>query len=371
MTSRRPFLVLLAGIFPVMGASYRTTNFIVSAPTAQIAQQIGQAAEYYRKEKALQWLGHEMPAWGQPCPLNVKVTMNGPGGFTSFVFDRGQILKQEMNIEGPLDRLLASVLPHEVTHTVFAYKFRQPVPRWADEGGSVLSEDDEERLRHDRLVRRHLNEGRAFPLRRLFTLQNYPARMDEVGCMYAEGFSMANYLVNTSDRQTFLNFVGHGMTRGWDSAVQTYYRYKSVEELEQAWLAELRRTKGRPDAVLAKNKAPVDATPTGRVVVRLTAPPAQPLDESPRQPVYRGRAADQGNGRFGDTARRPDYLPEYIPTSNRRPASPPPVCPTGWQPAGQEAPPVEVQLGPPQFGPPPSPSGIPAPASGSPVGFPR
>ncbi len=50
-----------------------------------------------------------------------------------------------MNIEGPLDRLLSSVLPHEITHTVFAHYFRTPVPRWADEGGSVLSEDDLER----------------------------------------------------------------------------------------------------------------------------------------------------------------------------------------------------------------------------------
>ena len=41
-----------------------------------------------------------------------------------------------------MERMLHSVLPHEMTHTVFAHHFRYPVPRWADEGGSVLSEDD-------------------------------------------------------------------------------------------------------------------------------------------------------------------------------------------------------------------------------------
>jgi len=69
----------------------------------------------------------------------------------------------KMEIQGPLDRLLASVLPHEITHTVFAHHFRQPVPRWADEGGSVLSEDDLERERHDKLTRSILNQGSKFP----------------------------------------------------------------------------------------------------------------------------------------------------------------------------------------------------------------
>src|SRR5262249_56966796 len=102
-----------------------------------------------------------------PCPGDGKVTMNGAGGATSFAFDNGRVLGQHMTIEGSLDRLLASVLPHEITHTVFAYYFRRPLPRWADEGGAVLSEDDAERNRHDMLCRQILNTpGRAIPLRR-------------------------------------------------------------------------------------------------------------------------------------------------------------------------------------------------------------
>src|SRR5437764_6725152 len=116
-----------------------------------------------------------MAPWPEPCPLRVTVTNNGSGGATSFAFDRGRVLGQNMHIEGTLDRLLASVLPHEVTHTVFAHYFRTPVPRWADEGGSVLSEDDVERYRHDQLARQILRSpGRAIPLRRLFQMTKYP-----------------------------------------------------------------------------------------------------------------------------------------------------------------------------------------------------
>ncbi len=172
MALRREFVVVWLSVLASTGAAYRTQNFSVEAPTQQVAQQIGQAAEYYRREKAIQWLGQEMPPWPEPCPLTVKVTMSGAGGATSFAFDQGRVLGQHMNIEGSLERLLNSVLPHEVTHTVFAYYYRRPVPRWADEGGSVLSEDDIERSRHDQLCRQILNTpGRSMPLRRLFALK--------------------------------------------------------------------------------------------------------------------------------------------------------------------------------------------------------
>src|SRR6516162_6113153 len=112
MIVRRSIAFVLLFVLPCLGATYPTQNFLVEAPTPQIAQQIGQAAEYYRQQKALEWLGQEMPPWPERCPLKVKVTMNGPGGATSFAFDRGRVLGQHMQIEGPLDRLVASVLPH-------------------------------------------------------------------------------------------------------------------------------------------------------------------------------------------------------------------------------------------------------------------
>src|SRR5262245_31596417 len=236
--STLPWILIAA--FCSLGAQHQTANFLVHAPNAQIAQQIGQYAEQYRREKALLWLGYEMPQWPQPCPLHVTVNMEGPSGATSFHFGQGTILGMKMEIQGPLDRLLASVLPHEVTHTVFAHYFRQPVPRWADEGGSVLSEDLLERRRHDMLTRQILNRGQQIPLRRLFSLKEYPR---EVMCLYAQGYSMCDYLVNRSDRKTFLSFVGHGMRHGWDRAVQSFYGMRNVEELEAAWLQHLRDTR--------------------------------------------------------------------------------------------------------------------------------
>ena len=48
----------------VQGATYRTPNFVVTAPTKDFAAQVGKAAEYYRKELAVAWLGKELRGTG-------------------------------------------------------------------------------------------------------------------------------------------------------------------------------------------------------------------------------------------------------------------------------------------------------------------
>lgn len=375
--SRRFALALtILSIIASMGAQYRTTNFLVHTSDPQVAKQVGDYAEVYRKEKAIMWLGREMPAWPQPCPLYVTVNMEGPSGATSFHFGNGRVLSIKMEIQGPLDRLLASVLPHEITHTVFAQHFRQPVPRWADEGGSVLSEDDVERERHDRLTRQILNRNQQIPLRRLFSLKEYPR---EVMCLYAQGYSMSDYLVKRSNHAMFLNFVGHGMQHGWDSAVQSFYGHRNVEDLEEAWLKHLRDSRSNPRMPPAQvatnnnNSSQPVARPTNRPIVRLTVPPVQPLEPSP---IVRGAAPtpEQVGQRFAPSmAGTPTTMPASAPTYASVPPLVPPQPSGNWVPAPGHTPttpylPVPVTLGVIQ---PDQPSATRPPQFVSPVGFPR
>jgi len=373
MAARRSIYFILLGAFLSVGAGYRTTNFVVEAPTREIAQRIGQYAEHYRQQKALQWLGREMPTWPQPCPLQVSVTSGGAGGATTFDYRGGGSYSQSMHIEGSLDRLLDSVLPHEITHTVFAFQFRRPVPRWADEGGSVLSEDDLERSHHDQLVRNILMSGRGIPLKRLFSLRDYPS---DVMTLYAEGFSVSNYLVGLSDRPRFLAFVADGMDNGWEQAVQSHYRFNSTDELEKAWINHLRETRRGPQSAKARPAPSRDMEPVSRVVVRETAPPVQPLADSPRA-TYRGQAPSgegwndrpdsQGDG-------RPAFLPDYR-SGSRDGTESGSMRQDRWQNNPQRqvdsgAP--SVRLGPPRDPSAPAASlGQPLPGHVSPVGYPR
>jgi hypothetical protein len=383
MAPRRWSIVVLAvSIFASMGAQYRTQNFVVNAPSNEIAQQVGQLAEQYRRSKAIEWLGQEMPPWPKPCPLYVTVSMEGPSGATSFVFHpQGGVLDMKMEIQGPLDRLLSSVLPHEITHTVFAYHFRRAVPRWADEGGSVLSEDDLERDRHDKIVRGILNRTQQYRFRQLFTMTNYPQSGDKVMCLYAQGFSVSHYLVYISDRQTFLRFVGMGMqNNNWDQAVQACYGLRNVDELEGAWLKHLRDTKGVSIAQLTKQKemgqsVASAANGNGANSVRMTAPPIEPIQPVPvvrgAMPVSEPQAmpVSEPQGQrtaAGQLVPRPGYLPDFVPNNTQQMSWQMPPQQSAAPPAQQQFSPIPVQLRPPQYQQPAQP----VPGAVSPVGYP-
>jgi hypothetical protein len=175
--SRRlaPFVFAALALPTLAGASHRTTNFVVEAPTPDAARAVAEHAETCRKEIARQWLGKELPPWPAPCPVKVKITGGEAGGLTSFGFARGKVSDQEMSVEGRLDRILASAIPHEVTHTVFAAFFGGPMPRWADDGASLLSEDLRERRRHDKIALDLLSRRGDLPLGRLFRVEDYPS----------------------------------------------------------------------------------------------------------------------------------------------------------------------------------------------------
>src|SRR3989442_1186967 len=55
----------------------RTENLTVCAGSAAAAGRYAQWAEFYRKEKALEWLGKEMPRWPRPCPIKVTQARDG------------------------------------------------------------------------------------------------------------------------------------------------------------------------------------------------------------------------------------------------------------------------------------------------------
>jgi hypothetical protein len=232
IVGRRALAALILIIPLLCGATYRTTNFVVEAPTAEAARKIGDHAETCRKVIARAWLGRELPDWPRPCPIRVKLTNGEAGGLTSFGFAGGKVSDQEMTLEGRLDRILASALPHEITHTVFAAFFGGPMPRWADEGASLLSEDLREKRRHDQIAADLLARRADYPLPRLFAIEDYPR--DLMG-FYGQGYSVSKFLVEMGGRPRFLQFVRDGQRLGWDAAAREHYKLADCRELDRAW----------------------------------------------------------------------------------------------------------------------------------------
>ncbi len=209
-------------------------NFVVNAPSVRIAQVISNAAEEYRRSIALEWFGKEQPRWTKKPTISVKIDSSGTGGATSMSFADSKVSSVQMNLEGPLDRILDATLPHEITHVLFAHHFGCPLPRWADEGAAILSEDQTERLRHDSALELILSTpGRFISLDKLFALMDFPS---DAAALYAEGYSLTRFLVESKDRAVFLKFVADGMRDGWEKAASRHYGFASTAEMESDWL---------------------------------------------------------------------------------------------------------------------------------------
>ena len=283
-------LLLLCGL----GAKHVTPNFEVDAPTDEIAQKVGAAAEHSRRQLAIEWLGEELPNWFQRCQVRVKVGQIGAGGITTFSFGGGHVFGWDMTVQGSLERILDSVIPHEVSHTIFACHFRRPLPRWADEGAATLAEEGSEQRRQQKLAEEVLPTTRRIPLRELLQITEYPKNMQHVLTLYAEGYSLADYLVQKGGKKRFLNFVQDAHESGWDAAFRKHYEETSIEAIEKKWsrwvIAGSPSLRPADEALLASATRESTAAENGASIVRSQSPDSKSItqlvaDSAPKKAV--------------------------------------------------------------------------------------
>jgi len=226
---------------------YETANFtITNAPTAEIAREFGEAAEVMRRELAMLWLGRELPNWSAKCPISVKVGKNfGASGDTTFTFNRGEVYGWDMNVQGTRERILDSVLPHEISHTIFASYFRRPLPRWLDEGAATSVEHISERSTYKRMLLEFVDPAvrRAIPFNRMVEMQEYPK---DYLPLYSQCNSVAEFLIGQGGNRKFIAFAKDGLdSDNWNAAVSRHYGYDNLGDLQVVWIRWV--GKGFPD----------------------------------------------------------------------------------------------------------------------------
>ena len=286
MEARRLHAVIIAACLSSLGASHRTENFIVTAPSEAFSRQVAEAAESYRRELAEEWLGEELPPWGDPCPISVQVG-GGAGGATSFMFEGRRPFGWTMTIQGSPTRILDSVLPHEITHTIFATHFGRPLPRWADEGACTTVEHDSEKNKQKQMLIQFLTSGRGIAFNHLFAMKEYPP---DVMPLYAQGYSLARYLIAQGGKRQFVGYVGDGMNSSdWTTATQKHYGFKNLSVLQTKWLDWVRT--GSPPLPMqvasATSVRPGNSISTTQDEVAAQDPQTM-LASTPVQPVSNG-----------------------------------------------------------------------------------
>jgi len=307
--------IVAAVLLVSLGARHRSANFIVETPDPAFAGQVAAAAEKYRRELAVEWLGAAMPNWSQPCVMTVRAGPRlGPGGATTFIFDRGEVFGWRMTIQGSRQRILDSVLPHEITHMIFASRFRQPLPRWADEGGATSVEHVSERNKYRQMLYQFLQTGRGIAFNRMFAMKDYPA---DVMPLYAQGYSVAEYLIGQYGRRKYVAFITAGLkAQDWSAALRQTYGIGGAAALQNTWLAWVRQ--GSPP-IRPRQDHPA-ATPAAEMLASAAAP--IPVTQSP--PYAPGSVIPASSSDFS--------APVQLAAATLRP--PKQLPSDGWRPAG-------------------------------------
>lgn len=336
-------------VFASLGARYKTANFIVTASTPEIATQVGDLAERYRKELAIEWTGNELPRWAEPCPITVKTAPNlGAGGATSFLFDRGEVYGWRMNIQGSLERVLDSVLPHEVTHTIFASHFRQPLPRWADEGACTTVEHVSEKKKQEQFLIQFLKTGRGIPFSRMFVMKEYPP---DVMPLYSQGYSLARYLIAQGGKRKYLDYLSDGLkNEHWTAVTKKHYGFENLGQLQNDWLDWVRQgspplaPEDKSDATISVASAQRRPRPEPNLIYRGQSEDPEPAPAAKLVPVVPARSAAVAPPWQSTTAIEPQ-IPTPQPGQNQPPRvefpqSLPPASPPGYSLTAGAAPDV-------------------------------
>lgn len=227
------------GAFIAQQYVVETAHFRVMCQDAQFAKEVGAMAEAYRVHLAMHWLGRELRPWVEKVPLVVQTSPRLPAsGETKYTLMGGDIRSIHMTVCGTKERILDSVLPHEMTHTVLATHFApsgKPVPRWADEGACTTVEHISERSKHDVMLVKFLTDGRGIPFSELFAMREYPSPPFLMP-LYAQSYSLCAFLIAQGGPRRFVQFLEMGMqTDNWAQAVADSYGYAGLGRLKVAW----------------------------------------------------------------------------------------------------------------------------------------
>jgi RNA polymerase sigma factor (sigma-70 family) len=270
------------------GVSFRGPNFVVYAPTEVMARVIATEAEHHRRELARTWLGRELPPWSKPCVIRYKPGAEFGGPMRTFAHEKNRagelvLSSAEVGLSGPFLPVLTTALPREVMHVIVAAVLGESRQRWAEEGIALQAESEADQAERDARARELLNAGRGLKLKVLLRMIEYlkdfaevlpaeshslarfllsrptpravPALKDlpQVGKLFtvpAQGPDALQLLIPPEAHQRLIAFAYLGAqgntVESWTKAVETVYGFKSIDELEDAWLAWL----AKPESAL-------------------------------------------------------------------------------------------------------------------------
>jgi hypothetical protein len=205
------------GLFLVISgevAGLRSQNFLVNCKDEALQASVSHYAEVYRRDIAIQWIGDVPANWPYPHIVNVsKAAPHGQNKNLLFFTHQLEVHNEDES------QILYSTLPHEVCHSVIGTVCGLRVPLWASEGIAMMCERTDMGASDNARFARMVEDT---PLKVMFLRRDYPIFFKNP--FYGQAYSVTVFLVEKSDKKTFLRFVQEGNVNGWDKALAETYK---------------------------------------------------------------------------------------------------------------------------------------------------
>ena len=165
------------------------------------------------------------------------VKYGGQAGWAHGVaFAKARTIKLYPDAYGFFDNLL----PHELGHIVFRdyIGLTATVPLWFEEGVAIYQEKAK-RLGSNKIVKDTIENGQFIPLTQLTGVRLYKdSKNQTVDLFYSESASAVYYLITELGEQEFYLFLGEikNGTPFEEALHKVYLRFKTIDELNQAWV---------------------------------------------------------------------------------------------------------------------------------------
>lgn len=239
-----------------------TANFqIFHNQKRDLVERIAKMAETSRANVSRKWFGADGEDWKSKCKLYLHSNRSSYMAETSVwgawghalpgLMPDGQLIGHRIHVNCISPRLVADVVPHEVSHVVLAGHFgTHRVPRWADEGMAVLAESPEGVKEYLDLLPKLRREEELFDVETLIGTEKIShIRSPEY---YAQGASLVEFLTAERGPRTFVRFLRDALAGNYPSALKRHYSIRDFKELNRRWL-EYAFGEERPPQGLVRN----------------------------------------------------------------------------------------------------------------------
>jgi hypothetical protein len=209
-----------------------TENFLVTAPSVELAKDVLLQAEIRRLEIAKIWLGEKLPPSVGRTFIRVKLS-DVEDKALSLIADNKERLTHCIWLTTN-DAGISGALAHEMAHVVLATQYPGELPPWGHEGIAGGYDGPQRRAARSEVLAWFAKTGNWPPLERVLA-SDFIARRDVAD--HTAAVSLVEFLLERGDRSLLLEFARAGSTTGWDAALQRYYQIQGVAGLQPLWEA--------------------------------------------------------------------------------------------------------------------------------------